>query len=215
LAIASHVTRTETASGALAVVKKGIKAYGVPQRLLSDNGIALNPSRRGFQGQLVTYLESLGVTPITGKPGKPTTQGKNERFHQTLFRYLDKQELATTTEELQVQIDEFDRIYNNERPHQALPGRIIPREAWDATPVIEPPRPSKVPRQSTTRAASPYQDEHTIDGIRTTMVRNDGTIRVRKIEFRIGAKYAGQTAYVKTTEKNIEFFDAIGTMLVA
>jgi hypothetical protein len=34
------------------------------------------------------------VEAITGKPYKPTTQGKNERFHQTLFRCLDKQPLA-------------------------------------------------------------------------------------------------------------------------
>lgn len=38
----------------------------------------------------------LGIEAITGKPNKPTTQGKNERFHQTLFRYLDKQPLAAT-----------------------------------------------------------------------------------------------------------------------
>jgi transposase InsO family protein len=34
----------------------------------------------------VEHVSSLGVEAITGKPYKPTTQGKNERFHQTLFR---------------------------------------------------------------------------------------------------------------------------------
>ena len=91
LAIATHVTWGETSEGAIAVVKKGIAAHGVPQRLLTDNGAALNPSRRGAVGQLVTYVTRLGVEAITGKPYKPTTQGKNERFHQTLFRWLDKQ----------------------------------------------------------------------------------------------------------------------------
>lgn len=67
------------------VVLKGITAHGVPQRLLTDNGAALNPSRRGAVGQLVTYVESLGVEAITGKPYKPTTRGKNERFRQTRF----------------------------------------------------------------------------------------------------------------------------------
>jgi transposase InsO family protein len=70
--------------------------HGVPQRLLTDNGIALNPSRRGAEGQLVAYVSSLGVEAITGKPYKPTTQVKNERFHQTLVRWLDKQPLAHT-----------------------------------------------------------------------------------------------------------------------
>ncbi|WP_460624695.1 DDE-type integrase/transposase/recombinase [Isoptericola nanjingensis] len=99
-AVASHVAWGETAEGAIAVVDKAIAAHGVPQRLLSDNGAALNPSRRGYVGQLVAHVSALGTEPITGKPTKPTTQGKNERFHQTLFRYLDKQPLADTLEQL-------------------------------------------------------------------------------------------------------------------
>jgi transposase InsO family protein len=59
-------------------------------------------------GQLVVHVMALGVEPITGKPYKPTTQGKNERFHQTLFRYLDKQPLADTLAEPQAQVDAFD-----------------------------------------------------------------------------------------------------------
>ena len=94
-----------------------------------------------FLGQLVVHVMGLGVEPITGKPYKPTTQGKNERFHQTLFRYLDKQPLADTLAELQAQVDAFDHIYNTQRPHQGLPGRITPRAAWEATPKADPPRP--------------------------------------------------------------------------
>jgi transposase InsO family protein len=97
-AVASHVAAGETSEAAIAVVKKGITAHGVPQKLLTDNGAALNPSRRGHQGQLLTYVTSLGIEAVTGKPYKPTTQGKNERFHQTLFRFLDKQPLAGTLE---------------------------------------------------------------------------------------------------------------------
>ncbi|BBX25969.1 hypothetical protein MALV_10940 [Mycolicibacterium alvei] len=133
-AVASHVAWGETAKDAITVVDKAIAAHGVPQRLLSDNGAALNPSRRGQNGQLVAHVSRLGVEAITGKPHKPTTQGKNERFHQTLFRYLDKQPLAETLEELQAQVDAFDVIYNTERPHQGLPGRVTPRAAWEATP---------------------------------------------------------------------------------
>jgi transposase InsO family protein len=130
-AVASHVASSETAKAAIVVVDKAVAAHGVPQRLLSDNGAALNPSRRGFVGQLVDHVSRLGIEAITGKPYKPTTQGKNERFHQTLFRYLDKQPLAQTLAELQAQVDTFDRIYNTERPHQALPGRVTPLTAWE------------------------------------------------------------------------------------
>lgn len=79
LAIATHVADGETSEAALAVVTKGISAHGVPQRLLTDNGLALSPIRRGWEGQLVAYVSSFGVEAITGKPYKQTTQGKNER----------------------------------------------------------------------------------------------------------------------------------------
>ena len=146
-AVASHVAWGETAEAAIAVFDKAVAAHGVPQRLLSDNGLALNPSRRGVLGQLVAHVAALGVEAITGKPYKPTTQGKNERFHQTLFRYLDKQPLADTLAELQAQVDAFDHIYNTERPHQGLPGRITPAgrvgrdpEGRSATPQTGPAR---------------------------------------------------------------------------
>lgn len=202
LAIASHVSWGETSEGAIAVVSKGIAAHGVPQRLLSDNGAALNPSRRGVLGQLVAYLRSLGVEPITGKPYKPTTQGKNERFHQTLFRFLDKQPLAATLEELQAQVESFDIIYNTERPHQGLPGRITPALAWAATPVVEPPRP--VPQ-----AAAPKSD----DGIRMTRIRDTGSVVVRSIRFQTSRTLAGSTAYIVEEEKTVLIFDHQGTLI--
>ena len=140
-AVASHVAWGETAEAAIAVFDKAVAAHGVPQRLLSDNGVALNPSRRGSWASSWNTCSRLGVEAITGKPYKPTTQGKNERFHQTLFRYLDKQPLADTLAELQAQVDAFDHIYNTERPHQGLPGRVTPLTAWEATAKAEAPRP--------------------------------------------------------------------------
>ena len=68
------------------------------------------------------------------------TQGKNERFHQALFSFLAKP-LAATLGELQTQIDKLDRIFTTERPLQGLPGHVKPQEAWDATPLADPPRP--------------------------------------------------------------------------
>lgn len=155
LAVATHVAGGETSEAALAVVKKGIGTHGVAQRLLTDNGMALNPSRRRWEGQLVAYVSSLGVEAITGKPNKPTTQGKNERFHQTLFRWLDKQPMAHTHDELQDQVDRFDLTYNTERPNQALPGRTTPQQSWEATAIAEAPRPK--PAQVLPEPTAPVQ----------------------------------------------------------
>ena len=80
-AVASHVAAGETSEAAITVFTKGVAACGVPQRLLTENGSALNTSRRGWEAQLTAHAASLGTEAITGKPGKPTTQGENERFH--------------------------------------------------------------------------------------------------------------------------------------
>ena len=175
LAVASHVAAGETAEGALAVMKKGIAAHGVPQRLLSDNGVALNPSRRGAIGQLVAYVTALGVEPITGKSYHPQTQGKNERFHQTLFRWLDKQPLAESIEHLQTLVDEFDQHYNTARPHQGLPDRITPRQAWDRTPAAPAPTP---------RPPAPTGPGTAGDALR--VVRAHGDISIHSITFQLG-----------------------------
>jgi len=201
-AVASHVAWGETSEGAIAVVKKGIAAHGVPQRLLSDNGAALNPSRHGVLGQLVAYVTSLGVAPITGKPYKPTTQGKNERFHQTLFRWLDKQPLAASLEELQEQVDRFDQIYNTERPHQALPGRITPAQAWEATPKAEAPRPAA-------RNALLLPD-----GVRLTRIRDNGTVFARGTRFHVNRTLFGDVVSLVENQASLQVFDESGTLLI-
>ena len=67
-AVASHVAWSETAQGAMAVFDKAAAIHGVPQRLLSDNGIALNPSRRGYLGRLVKHLLRLGGSQLPASP---------------------------------------------------------------------------------------------------------------------------------------------------
>ena len=215
-AVASHVAWGETSKDAIAVVKKGIAAHGVPQRLLSDNGLALNPSRRGVLGQLVAHVTALGVEPITGKPGKPTTQGKNERFHQTLFRYLDKQPLAATLDELQAQVDAFDLIYNVNRPHQALPGRVTPQAAWDATSKADPPRPlpAKQRRAIPLVATIPPPQGRTIDEIRVATIHLNGTIKARGIWFNVSSPIRGHEVYVIYEREALMVFDTRGTLII-
>lgn len=152
LAVASLVAKTENGADAVKVFRAGVAARGMPQRLLSDNGDALNPIRRGMTSELVAYANSLGVATITGKPFKPTTQGKNERFHSTLFTWLKKQPFAKNLAELQAQIDVFDQAYNTQRGHQSLEDRCTPQEAWDATAVAEPLAPGEWVKLSTTPA---------------------------------------------------------------
>lgn len=212
LAVASYVAWGETSDAAIAVVAKGIAVHGVPQRLLTDNGVALNPSRRGVTGQLVDYVTRLGVEAITGKPYKPTTQGKNERFHQTLFRWLDKQPLAATLDQLQAQVEEFDRIYNTERPHQGLPGRLTPQQTWDATPKADPPRPKTPAAPTSTPAMAPPAS---VQGAQTKKVRPAGGVRVHGVNFHLGGELAGEYVLIIRDPETISFINqATGEVII-
>ena len=218
LAVASLVARAETSDAAVRVFDKGVRAYGVPQRLLTDNGASLNPTRRGRQGRLVDHVRALGVEPITGKPYKPTTQGKNERFHSTLLRWLDKQPLAATVAELQAQVDTFDRIYNTERPHQSLPGRATPAQAWDATEVAQAPRPphDDPPAQPARPPRTPRprgRDRIAPTGTKRTTIGRNGTISLAGTAYLVSRSRAGQEALITWDAHRITITDPHGEVL--
>ncbi|HET6738296.1 MAG TPA: IS481 family transposase [Kribbella sp.] len=216
-AVASHVAWSETAEAAITVFDKATTAHGVPQKLLSDNGIALNPSRRGLLGQFVVHLMALGVEPITGKPYKPTTQGKNERFHQTLFRYLDKQPLAVDLAQLQAQVDAFDHLYNTQRPHQGLPGRVTPLTAWQATDKTETPRPARdlirLPPAPPRRPRTPAPTDLP-DGTITKKLTAGGGFVLNKVTYQVDGRRAFQQVLVITAGDKITVADLDGEILI-
>lgn len=217
-AVASHVASSETSQAAIAVFDKAVTAHGVPQRLLSDNGLALNPSRRGHLGRFVEHMSSLGTEAVTGKPYKPTTQGKNERFHQTLFRYLDKQPLAANLAELQAQVDAFDHIYNTDRGHQGLPGRVTPRTAWEATAKAEAPRPTPEPPflvQAAARRLRPAPAPADLPaGIRLKKLTTAGTFMLGGVHYKVGGQHALEQVLVITDGDTITVTDIDGEILI-
>lgn len=220
LAIASHVASAETAVAAIEVFTKGAALYGTPQRLLTDNGSALNPSRRGHLGQLVEHVTAFGVETITGKPYRPTTQGKNERFHQTLFRWLDRQPMAESLEQLQRQVDEFDIIYNTKRPHQGLPGRITPRQAWDATDPVPSPRPAVISSVAAELIEATVADDQSVlrtrditPGEQMRTVTQNRTINIHSVSFRLSRFSPGQELRVLVERTGVTFVDVNGEVL--
>ena len=215
-AVASHVAWGETTEAAIIVFDKAVTAHGVPQRLLSDNGTALNPSRRGIRGQLVEHVSRLGVEAITGKPYKPTTQGKNERFHQTLFRYLDKQPLADSLAGLQAQVDAFDHVYNTQRPHQGLPGRVTPQVAWESIAKAEPPRPQPDPPllvPAVTRQLRPVPEELPA-GARVRRLTGGGTFMVAGVHYKVDGRYGFEEVVVVIDGDKITVTDLHGEILI-
>jgi hypothetical protein len=197
--LASLVAVDETSQAAIQVVDIAISRHGVPQKFLSDNGAALNPTRRGQVGLLVLHLRRLGVVPITGKPGRPTTQGKNERAHRTLHRFLNSRSPAESIDDLQELVDEFDDYYNTEREHQGLPGQMTPREAWDMTPIAAAPTPP-----------SGLEEQHA-----RVVVASDGLVRFNHTRYKIGTAHAGHHIDIIHNDVMITFFDSRGTEIIS
>lgn len=127
----------ESTAGARAALEWGFAHYGIPQEVLSDNGSAFNSHRQGHLSQTERWLASLGVLPSSGRIGKPTTQGKDERSHQPMESWLNHHH-TTTLEELNTTLEEFRCYYNEKRPHQAHTPVMTPLEAWELKPHAQP-----------------------------------------------------------------------------
>ena len=110
---------------------------GWPAATLTDNAAVYTSRFTGGRNGFEYLLAYLGVRQKNGTPGHPQTQGKIERFHQTLKRWLERQPVARTLAELQAQLDVFRVHYNEQRPHRAT-GRITPAEAYAAAPKAHP-----------------------------------------------------------------------------
>lgn len=193
----------ENAADAILAMDKALTRAGqVPCLLLSDNGVALNQDRRGRTSQLVAYLRAMGCRPITGRPGHPQTQGKDERAHQTLQRWL-RAHPAATPAGLQEVVDAFDDLYNHRRPHQSL-GMRTPAQVLAAGPVAIPPAPT---------AAAPPSTHRKPTTARTYRVKKNGTLEVRRHSIYLELAAGGSQVLVVDTGTTINVFNTQGAHL--
>jgi putative transposase len=108
------------ASDVTATLDQALAASGLDRvnvahrpRLLSDNGASY------VAGDLANWLEEKGMQHVRGAPYHPQTQGKIERWHQTLKNriLLDNYYLPG---DLERQIGAFVEHYNHIRYHESI-----------------------------------------------------------------------------------------------
>jgi len=165
--VAAHACPGPTTAAAQAAVHAAGGVWGLPARVLSDNGPCFGGVSRA--GDFIDGLAGLGIQAIHARPFHPQTCGKIERFHQTLKRWLRTQPRAASLTELQAQLDWFVQFYNHRRPHRALHG-ATPAEAWAARTPAGPaegpltPGPARVAltRHTVTTGGVVYLGRHTI-----------------------------------------------------
>ena len=129
-AVASTAMPTCTGAASFDVLATAASYLGWPQRFWSDNA-------RAFTATLAAAVAVLGVAASHTRPYSPRSNGKVERFHQTVRQWLSKQPPAATIEELQAQLDLFRLHYNTRRPHRAL-SRRVPADVWHHAPKSGP-----------------------------------------------------------------------------
>jgi transposase InsO family protein len=166
------------------------EAHGWPAATLTDNGTVYTARLVGGRNGLEHLLAYLGIRQKNGAPGHPQTQGKVERLHQTLKRWLERQPRARTLLELQAQLDAFSLAYNEHRPHRAL-GRQTPGEAYRATPKALP--------------SAPVGRGHF--RLRYDITDKKGTITLRRAgrmhHLRVGAAHAGRRVLAIVDEREV------------
>jgi len=105
--------------------KLALATHGVVEdrsRLVSDNG-------PGYVAHVFEdYLRMLAIRHIRCSPHHPQTNGKLERFHETLKARVNLL-VYSSPEELRRAIAEFIRFYNHRRYHEGI-GNVAPADVY-------------------------------------------------------------------------------------
>ena len=143
-------------------------------------------------------LRRLGVTQKNGKPSHPQTQGKVERFQQTLCKWLAAQHpQPDAIDQVQALLDVFVELSNTRRPHRSLPHRATPATVYAARPKAAP-------------GADRVADTH--DRVRRDKVSKAGSITLRHqgtlYRIGVGRAYAGTGVFALVQDEDIRVIDA-------
>ena len=109
-----------TSASLIEVVQDAIDLTGMTDVPVEDRTSLLSDNGSGYISRLFReYLQLVGIRHILAAPYHPQTNGKLERYHQTLKRDVN-QLPYDVPRELEVAIGEFVDFYNHRRYHKAL-----------------------------------------------------------------------------------------------
>jgi transposase InsO family protein len=191
-----------TGSIVLTEFRNAVATHGIPASTLTDNGMVFTTRLSGGKGgrnHLETELRRLGVDQKNGRPWHPQTQGKVERFQQTMKKWLRAQpDQPTTIAELQTLLDTFTIEYNQRRPHRSLPHRATPATLCTSRPKASPDDRSRI------------DDTH--DRVRQDRVDKAGKITLRHggqlYSIGIGRTHARTRVTILVQDLHIRIIDA-------
>lgn len=107
-----------SAADALLALRRTFSRYGLPRAMRSDNGVPFASSAPAGLSRLGVLLHRLGIVHERIDAGHPEQNGRHERFHPTLEEVCARP--PHTRSQMQNAFDAFVRVFNDERPHEAL-----------------------------------------------------------------------------------------------
>jgi transposase InsO family protein len=159
------------------------RRYGMPRRILTDNGSPWGDAGDQPWTQLTVWLLRLGISVSHGRPYHPQTQGKDERFHRTLAAEVLRGRSFADVRETQQAFDPWRDVYNTERPHEAL-GMAVPASRYH-------PSDRSYPEQLPPLEYAP--------DLKVRRTSTKGVIRFASREIRIGQAFHSQSVGVRAT----------------
>ena len=162
------------------------RRYGLPRRMLMDNGSPWGNDRHYPWTPFTVWLLRLGIGVSHGRPYHPQTQGKDERFHRTLKAEVLMGRSFKNLSACQRAFDAWRVTYNVDRPHEALELNapvtrygVSPRAFPEALPPIE------------------YGPGDTV-----RRVYDDGKISLRNVKYRVGKAFRGYPVALRPTSSD-------------
>jgi len=175
------------------------RRYGLPWRLLIDNGSPWGDSTESLHTKLTIWLLRLDIAVSHGRPYHPQTQGKVERFHRSLVAEVIAGLPPSDLAQCQSRFDIWRQIYNCERPHEGI-GLKVPMDRYDPSPR---PFPETLP---------PIEYD-AADAVRS--VDSNGRLSFLNQRFRVGKALHGQRLALRPTTRDGYFDVCLGRHPIA
>lgn len=162
------------------------RRYGLPERMVMDNGAPWGTAGGHLYTPLTVWLLRLRVGVSHGRPYHPQTQGKDERFHRTLATEVLRGRSFGDLAQCQQAFDAWREVYNLERPHEAL-GYAPPASRYQVSPR---PFPETLP-----------PIEYGPDDL-VRRVQQGGVVHVRGREYLVGKAFHGYPVALRPTDQD-------------
>ena len=161
---------------AFTVFEQAFKEYGLPDAIRTDNGVPFSSPHALFGlSKLSVWWLRLGINIERIKPGNPQQNGRHERMHLTQKKEATKPPGFNCLQQ-QSKLDDFQDIYNHDRPHEAL-NMKYPGEVYT---------PSTRVYDGVTEPEYPFHDK-------TIRVTQCGRICIGSRKINLSVVFAGQT----------------------